>query len=99
VYEETGWTLARVIGVVEIFDYEVTDSAGEFVARRVFDFLIEVAGDLEHPRLEPGEAIRFLWVGAADLEVLKENRPPEDLTMIRLVRKALHLHAARGAAG
>ena len=99
VYEETGWTLARVIDVVEIFDYEVTDSAGEFVARRVFDFLVEVSGDLERPRLEAWEATRFRWVGPGDVEVLKENRPPDDLTMVRLVRKALKLHAARQMGG
>jgi 8-oxo-dGTP pyrophosphatase MutT (NUDIX family) len=98
VYEETGWTLSRVVGVVEIFDYEARDSAGEFVARRVFDFLIEVAGDLGRPRLEPGEAMGSLWAGAADMERLKENRPPEDDTMVRLVRKALELHAVRRAA-
>jgi 8-oxo-dGTP diphosphatase len=89
VYEETGWTLERIIRVVEVFDYEVLDSAGELVTRRVFDFLIEVVGDLERPLLEPGEAIRFLWVGDADLELLKENRDPGDETMIRLVHKAL----------
>lgn len=99
IYEETGWELARVIAVVEVFDYEVRDAAGDRVARRVFDFLIEVAGDLEQPRLEPDEAIRCLWVGAADLEVLMENRPPEDLTMVRLVGKALQLYGARLAAG
>jgi hypothetical protein len=96
VYEETGWMLAHVSRLVEVFDYEARDSAGEFVARRVFDFLIEVSGDLERPRLDPAEAERFRWLGAHDLEILKENRQPEHGSMIvRLVAKALQLHAER----
>ena len=99
VYEETGWTLAQVNALVEVFDYELPDRNGEIVTRRVFSFLIDVTGDLERPQLDPAEASRFLWVDSSNLEIVKENRPPDDNVMVRLVRKAMQLHAATLADG
>src|SRR5947209_2509507 len=54
--EETGWTLAQVIGLVDVVDWDAPHSDGQSHAMREFDFLVAVSGDLENPRLEADKA-------------------------------------------
>lgn len=94
VNEETGWRLVRLQAIVGVFDW----NAGEHGFRtpvREFDFLVEVEGDLEQPRIEPDKFTEFRWVGPDDLEVLAENRPAEDHIPQILVQRALALAQAR----
>lgn len=88
--EETGWALARVGDVVEVFDWEV-ERDGQLRRKREFDFLVEVTGDLDRPRLEADQVSEYRWLGCDDLDVLNENRAPGDDAIIRLVTRALSM--------
>lgn len=87
IQEETGWQLARIIEVVAIFDWE-SEAEGQSVRMREFDFLVSVAGDLEHPQIELEKFTEFRWVGPADIEILMEGRPADEVMMFRLVELA-----------
>jgi 8-oxo-dGTP pyrophosphatase MutT (NUDIX family) len=89
--EETGWRLVRMVDLVEIFDWEM-ETCDSVTKKREFDFLVEVSGDLEHPRLEREKFSEFRWIGQDGLDLLMENRTAEDLTIVSLVRKALNRH-------
>lgn len=88
--EETGWALARVRDVVEVFDWEV-ERDGQLRRKREFDFLVEVTGDLDRPRLEADKVSEYRWLGCDDLDVLNENRAPGDDAIFRLVTRALSM--------
>jgi len=88
--EEAGWALARVGDVVEVFDWEV-ERDGQLRRKREFDFLVEVAGDLDRPRLEADKVSEYRWLGCDDLDVLNENRAPGDDAIFRLVTRALSM--------
>jgi 8-oxo-dGTP pyrophosphatase MutT (NUDIX family) len=83
--EETGWELSRIISLVAAFDWE----DGQGGQRRELDFLVQVAGDLEHPQLEWSKNSEFRWFSLADLDVLKENRQPQDSVIFEIVKKGL----------
>lgn len=84
-HEETGWTLTRIISLFHLFEWEA-ESEG---IRCEFDFLVEVEGDLEHPRLEKDKHTAFLWIGLEDVELLKEERLAGDDDLYHLVKKVL----------
>jgi hypothetical protein len=44
------------------------------VPRREFDFLVEVEGNLDRPRLERPKHVEFRWIGVDDLDLFEENR-------------------------
>ena len=80
VYEETGWRVATVLGVVGDYTY-----VGEDGLRRLeTDFLVRVDGDLTRPRLETGKHTEYRWLGPGDLDVLDESRGVND-GMIRRI--------------
>lgn len=83
--EETGWELARVLTLLDICDWQ-TDQGGR---RREFDFLVEVEGDLAHPRLEWPKHTAFRWIGLAELDLLKVERLAGDDLLYQVVKKAL----------
>lgn len=89
--EETGWKLLRIVDIVKIFDWE-TEKGGQTIAKREFDFVVEVDGNLEYPIIERKKFTEFRWVGLSELEILNENRQPEDRVIFDLVRRALELH-------
>ncbi len=91
VEEETGWRLRRVLA--ELGESRWTGSDGE--QRRKMDYLVEVDGDLDAPRLERPRHIEFAWVGIADLERLMENRGSEET----LLRDVVARGVARGDQG
>jgi 8-oxo-dGTP pyrophosphatase MutT (NUDIX family) len=88
--EETGWQLVEIKAVVEIIDWE-EEIDGRATKNREFDFLVEVSGDLDHPQIEQEKFTEFRWVGEEGLEILQENRTPDDDLIFSLARKALAL--------
>jgi 8-oxo-dGTP diphosphatase len=90
--EETGWRLRRVIA--ELGEVSWIGSDGE--QRREIDYLVEVEGDLDAPRLEHPKHIEFAWVGIDELGRLMENRTPEQTIVRDVVARGLR---AAGAAG
>jgi mutator protein MutT len=87
--EETGWRLSRMVQLLDAFDWEQGTEAV-----REFDFVVEVDGDLDRPQIEAEKFSEYRWIGLADLDVLAENRPPEDRVVLNLARRALE-RAAR----
>lgn len=83
--EETGWELKRLVRLVYAFDWE-TETGDR---RREFDFAVQVAGDLERPQLEWSKNSEFRWLGMHELELLKENRQPEESILFEVVRKGI----------
>lgn len=96
VHEETGWHLAAERRLVETSDWQ-TDRDDPATARREFDFLVTVDGDLVRPRLEIPKHTEYRWVGPDDLEILDENRGKDDGAIRRLVVLALSLTAPDAA--
>jgi 8-oxo-dGTP pyrophosphatase MutT (NUDIX family) len=92
--EETGWELARVLDVVDVFDWEMVED-GRTLRKRDFEFLVEVAGDLERPRLQESKVTEYRWISAEDLDILKENRSDPDIAVYNLVKQALTLKGDR----
>ena len=84
VREETGWQLTRSVTLLSTVDWEA-----QGVTRREFAFLVEVEGDLERPVLEKAKVSEHRWLGPGQLDILKENRSADDLTILRLVERAL----------
>ncbi|HEY7415251.1 MAG TPA: NUDIX domain-containing protein [Ktedonobacteraceae bacterium] len=83
--EETGWELSCLISLVHICEWE----AEPYGTRREFDFLVEVEGDLEHPRLEKGKHTAFRWINLEDLDVLKKEQLAGGNELYQMVKKAL----------
>ncbi len=83
--EETGWELSRIVSLIAVFDWE-DDQGG---LRRELDFLVQVTGDLAHPQLEWTKNSEFRWLGPDELDVLRENRQPEDSIICEIVKKGL----------
>jgi 8-oxo-dGTP diphosphatase len=73
VEEETGWRLVGTPRLAHVCDWEGGEDAGP-ARRREFDFLVEVDGDLERPRLERPKHVEFCWIGRHELALLAENR-------------------------
>lgn len=88
--EETGWRLTGEPRLVYISDWQ-TDPADPLTARREFDFLVEVEGDLTRPTLEFPKQVEFRWIAADEMALLDENRGAEDGMVRRLVELALSL--------
>jgi 8-oxo-dGTP diphosphatase len=89
VFEETGWSVATVLGPVGDYTY-----VGEDGLRRLeTDVLVRVDGDLRRPRLEVGKHTEFRWLGPGELDVLDESGEIND-GMIRQIAEdgfaALH---------
>jgi 8-oxo-dGTP pyrophosphatase MutT (NUDIX family) len=85
IQEETGWQLLRILALVDFSDWD----AGANDKRQEADFLVEVAGDLEHPQLEWSKHTEFRWVGFDELELLKENRSSSDSFIYDVVKNSL----------
>ena len=82
--EETGWTLRRI--GARIADWEWQHDG---VVRRELDYLVEVDGDLTHPRLEVGKHGAFAWVGPDNIDLLMEGRTDGDTRLRDIVALAL----------
>lgn len=82
--EETGWTLRRIEAVVADWEWEY-----DGVVRHELDYLVEVDGDLDAPRLEVGKHDASAWVGPDDLELMMVGRTDGDRRLRDLVAKAV----------
>jgi 8-oxo-dGTP diphosphatase len=86
VAEETGWRLGRVLAELE----ETVWVGDDGVERREYDFLIEVDGDTNSPRLERPEHIAFAWVDLEGLDRLIGAEPTSGEVILRdLVARGL----------
>jgi 8-oxo-dGTP pyrophosphatase MutT (NUDIX family) len=86
IYEETGWTLRRVVARLGQWTWE---AEGE--ARQEIDFLVEVGGDLAAPRLEREKHTEFRWIDAEELPVVLEERAPGNELVYQILVKAFAL--------
>jgi hypothetical protein len=86
VEEETGWRLVGTPVLVNVVEWE---------GRREFDFLVDVEGDLENPRLEFPEHIEFCWVEPAELPLLDETGYADE----RLVSRIVEVNRSRHSPG
>jgi 8-oxo-dGTP diphosphatase len=88
VEEETGWRVADSPQLVYVADWETLRN-GSPAPRREFDFVVEVEGNLDQPRLERPEHVEFRWVGIDDLHLFEENRGLDGNLVRRLTELAL----------
>jgi 8-oxo-dGTP pyrophosphatase MutT (NUDIX family) len=95
VEEETGWRLRRVIA--ELGEMRWTGDDG--VPRRELDYLIEVDGDLDAPRLEQPDHVEFAWVALDQLDRLIEDETPLDADIRDIVSRGLIQAARRAVSG
>jgi 8-oxo-dGTP pyrophosphatase MutT (NUDIX family) len=95
VEEETGWRLRRVIA--ELGEMRWTGDDG--IPRRELDYLIEVDGDLNAPRLEWPDHVEFAWVGLDEVDRLMEDRTPLDADIRGIVSRGLIAAARRAVSG
>lgn len=84
VEEETGWSLGRVEALLAAWNWT---AAGP--RRHEVDFLVEVDGDLDAPRLEEGKHDAYAWVGPRDLDLLLAHRADGDRGLREVVAKAV----------
>ncbi len=87
VTEETGWTVAQVLGQVGEYRYVGDDG----LPRIESDWLVRVDGDLGRPRLEVGKHTEFRWLTEADLDLLDEHRDVNDGLIRRIAEDAFAL--------
>jgi len=88
VWEETGWRVVKLLALIDSCDWEA-EQDGHPRCRRELDFLVTVSGDLDHPLLEEGKATEYRWITPMELDLLKENRTVDDLTVYRIVKNGL----------
>lgn len=88
VAEETGWTVIGQPQLAFVGDWR-TDPDDPASARREFDFVVDVDGDLERPRLEWPKHTESRWIGAAEVSLLDENRGRDDGLVRHLAEVAL----------
>jgi len=74
VYEETGWRVSVVLGLVGDYAYRGDDG----IDRVESDFLVRVDGDLRRPLLEVGKHTEYRWLTESELAVLDEHREVND---------------------
>lgn len=96
VAEESGWRLVGSPQLVFVGDWW-TDRADPTTARREFDFLVNVEGDLGRPRLERPKHVEHRWIGPDKLDLLDENAGRDDGMVRHLV--GLALRSVRGRRG
>jgi 8-oxo-dGTP diphosphatase len=95
VEEETGWRVRRV--VAELGETQWTGDDG--VPRREIDYLVEVDGDLDAPRLEWPDHVEFAWVGPDEIASLADSGAPPDADIRDIVLRGLREAARRAASG
>jgi 8-oxo-dGTP diphosphatase len=88
VVEETGWTVVGDPQLAFVGDWWI-DRGSPASARREFDFLVDVDGDLERPRIEWPKHSEFRWVGPTEVPILDENRGRDDGLVRHLAELAL----------
>ena len=83
--EETGWAVVRIGPLVAEWEWE---HGG--IARREYDYVVDVLGDLSAPALNPNEHDAWMWIGAESLDRLLEGTNG-DGRLRQVVARALSL--------
>lgn len=94
VEEESGWHLKGTPRLIYVVDWETTDDGSPY-RRREFDFMIEVEGDLEHPRLERPQHTEYRWITRDELDLLDENGGKDHGIVRTIVEMALNEDAGQ----
>jgi 8-oxo-dGTP pyrophosphatase MutT (NUDIX family)/2'-5' RNA ligase len=97
VAEETGWSVVGTPSLAFVGDWR-TDRSDPSTARREFDFLVAVDGDLARPRLEWPKHTEFRWIGGDELILLDENEGRDDGLVRHLAELALRSAEPAGPA-
>jgi len=97
VAEETGWSVVGTPSLAFVGDWR-TDRGDPSTARREFDFIVEVDGDLSRPRLEWPKHTEYRWIGADELPLLDENDGRDDGLVRHLAELALRSAFPAGTA-
>jgi RimJ/RimL family protein N-acetyltransferase/8-oxo-dGTP pyrophosphatase MutT (NUDIX family) len=84
--EETGWRLRRIEAVVADWEWEY-----DGVTRHELDYLVEVDGDLDAPRLEEGKQDAYAWVGRGELDLMMAGRTDGDRRLRDIVAKGTRI--------
>ncbi len=87
--EETGWRLRGDPWLLYVADWETHDGTANYRRHREFDFLVEIDGDFDAPRLAAGEHVDYRWVGVEDLDLLDNNAGADDGLVRHIVEAAL----------
>lgn len=85
--EETGWQLTSIVAILGQFDW-----ATEHQTKRELDLLVKVEGNLDDPQLEWSKHSEFRWINLDEIEILKENRAPDETLIYDVVKKGLELN-------
>lgn len=84
VQEETGWVLSKIVAPISDWTWEYAGTT-----RQEVDYLVEVTGDLQVPRLEVDKHDAYAWVGLADVDLMMEGRVDGDRRLLDIVVRAL----------
>ena len=84
--EETDWELQRVVAALEPLSWTGNDG----LERREIDYIVEVSGDLSHPRLEEGLHLDPRWVTLEEARRLLDGTHQSDGMVLRVVEQAFH---------
>lgn len=87
VAEETGWAVVGEPRLVHTWDWAPPNDLD--AVRREFDFLVEVEGDLDAPRLEYPKHVEGAWVSRDGLDRLDEGRADGDAAIRDVVATGL----------
>ncbi len=87
VLEETGWSLVSIGKLVKEFHWEAEEN-GVLKKKIEFDFLVEVKGNLNSPRLEIEKHDKYHWITFDELSMLLDERNPDDTFIYNVVKEA-----------
>jgi 8-oxo-dGTP diphosphatase len=88
VEEETGWHVVGEPTLAFVCDWELPNDP---VGRREFDFVVQVDGDLDRPRLAPDEHVESRWVTADGISIFDENAGADQGLLHRIAVAALSI--------
>jgi 8-oxo-dGTP pyrophosphatase MutT (NUDIX family) len=81
--EETGWRLRRIEAVIADWTWSYNG-----VTQREVDYLVEVNGNLQEPRLEQGKHDKFCWVAYNALESVRTQYDAGNDALWTIIRRA-----------
>ena len=84
VHEETGWSVDAVVADLGVMSWTGDDGAD----RHEVDFLVEVSGDLDLPRIEAGLHLDPRWVDRDGALTLLDGSHPSDELVRPVVERA-----------
>ena len=91
VREETGWSVEVVVAHLGVMSWTGDDG----VHRHEIDFLVEVSGDLDQPRIESGLHLDPRWVDRNAARALLDGSHPSDELVRPVVERAFDRLAGR----